>query len=337
MAQQAPLSKSVRISNSAATPLTLANGFPPINSAPVYGVDPRFRTGYSQNWQLSLQRDLPAALQMTVAYNGGKGTRAQQQVLPNTFPLGSVDPSGYTFLTSNGSSIRHAGNLQLRRRLRSGFTAQGSYTYAKSIDNAAVGGRGPFLAQNWLDLRAERARSGFDQRHVFNGMLQYTTGMGLRGGALATGWKARAFKEWTVASQVNAASGLPLNPVFLAAVRGTGVTGSLRPDFTGAPLYDAPPGLFLNPAAVAPPAPGRWGNAGRNSIQGPSQFALGASLGRTFRSSERFSLDVRMDASNALNSVRFPSWNTIAGNAQFGLPVVASPMRIMQLTVRSRF
>jgi len=35
---------------------------------------------------LSIQRDLPAALQMTAADNGGKGTGAQQQFLPNTFP-----------------------------------------------------------------------------------------------------------------------------------------------------------------------------------------------------------------------------------------------------------
>jgi hypothetical protein len=337
MAQQAPLSKSVRVSNSEATPLTLASGFPDATSAPTYAVDPRFRVGYSQNWQLSIQRDLPAALQMTAAYNGGKGTRGQQQFLPNTFPFGAVEPSGYTYLVSNGNSTRHAGSIQLRRRLRSGLTAQAGYTYAKSIDNAPPGGRGTSIAQNWLDLNAERGRSSFDQRHLLTMMVQYTTGMGLRGGALTSGWKGRALKEWTLSSQVNTGSGLPLTPVYFAAVRGTGVTGNLRPDYTGLSLYDAPPGFFLNPAAVVAPAAGRWGNAGRNSINGPSQFALAASLGRTFRGTERFSLDVRMDAANALNSVRYPSWNTVAGNAQFGLPVTASPMRTMQLTVRTRF
>ena len=186
-------------------------------------------------------------------------------------------------------------------------------------------------------MGAERGRSSFDQRHLLSSMLQYTTGMGLRGGTLGSGWKARALKEWTFGAQISGGGALPLTPVYLAAVRGTGVTGSLRPDYTGLSLYDAPPGFFLNGAAVAVPAPGRWGNAGRNSINGPSQFALAASLGRTFRSTERFRLDVRMDAANALNSVRFPSWNTVYGNAQFGLPVTASPMRTMQLTVRTRF
>jgi hypothetical protein len=332
MAQQAPFSTNLRLSNSAATPLTIANGFPSQSTSITFAADPRFRIGYSQNWQLTLQRDLPAALQITAGYNGGKGTRAQQQVLPNTFPNGAIEPSGYTYLSSNGNSTRHAGNFQLRRRLRNGFTAQVAYTYSKSIDNASPGGR-PFTAQNWLDLGAERGRSNFDQRHLLTGLVQYTTGMGVKGGAFGKAWA----KEWTVTSQLNAGSGLPLTPIYLAAVRGTGVTGSLRPDYTGAGLYDAPPGLNLNPAAIAAPAPGRWGNAGRNSINGPNQFALAASLGRTFRSNERFSLDVRADASNALNSVRFPSWNTVLGNAQFGLPTTASPMRTLQLTVRTRF
>lgn len=338
LAQQPPLSKNLRLANSAATPLTLANGFPSAAASPAtFAVDPHFRTGYSQNWQLSLQRDLPAALQFTASYNGGKGTRAQQQSLPYTFPSGPLGPAGYTYLTSNGNAIRHEGQLQLRRRLRSGLTAQAAYRYSKSIDNALPGGRQSFIAQNWLDLNADRARSTFDQRHLLTAMAQYTTGMGLKGGALAAGWRARFLKEWTLSSQLSAGSGLPLTPIYLAAVPGTGVTGSLRPDFTGAPLYNSPPGLYLNPAAVAAPAPGRWGNAGRNSINGPAQFALGAALGRTFRATDRFSWDARLDAANVLNSVRFPAWNTVLGNAQFGLPVTANPMRTIQATVRTRF
>ncbi|HET8546809.1 MAG TPA: TonB-dependent receptor [Bryobacteraceae bacterium] len=343
MAQQAPLSRSLRVANNPETRLTLANGFNAAVSATeatTFGVDPAFRAGYSQNWQLSIQRDLPAALQMTAGYSGGKGTRAQQQFLPNTFPDGAVFPSGFTYLTSNGNSIRHAGQVQLGRRLRSGLTGSLQYTLAKSIDDAALGGRNEgarLIAQNWLDLRAERALSNFDQRHLLAATVQYTTGMGLRGGALAAGRVAALLREWTFGSQITAGSGLPLTPVYLSAVRGTGVTGSIRPDYTGASLHDAPPGFFLNPAAYAVPARGRWGNAGRNSITGPSQFVLNASLGRTLRSSERVSLDLRIDASNALNYVTWSRWNTTIGNDQFGLPVAANPMRTVQATIRMRF
>lgn len=343
MSQQAPLSVSLRVANSESTPLTLANGFPraiATTDGTTFGVDPEFRLGYSQNWQVSLQKDLPGGLQLNASYNGVKGTRSQQQFLPNTFPSGSMTPSGFTYLTSNGNSIRHAGQVQLRRRLRGGFTASLTYDYAKSIDNAALGGRNQaarLIAQDWLDLRSERARSNFDQRQLLATMVSYTTGMGLRGGGLANGKLAGLLREWTFAAMTNLGTGLPLTPLFLRPVRGTGVTGSIRPDYTGAQVYAAPRGFFLNPLAYTTPAAGRWGNAGRNSITGPRQFTLNASVARTFRANDKFSYDFRLEAANALNYVTFPNWNTVLGNAQFGLPGSANPMRSVQAIVRARF
>ncbi|MGI8742058.1 MAG: TonB-dependent receptor [Bryobacteraceae bacterium] len=347
MAQQSPLSKSLSVQNSPADPLTLANGF---NVSPgitpnTFAIDPYFRVGYAHNWQLSVQRDLPGALVMTATYLGVKGTRGVQMFLPNTYPNGAVNlcptcPRGFAYLTSNGNSTRESGQIQLRRRLHSGFTGSLQYTLSKSIDDAALGGRGQggsVIAQDWLDLRAERGLSNFDQRHALSLQLQYTTGMGIGGGALAGGRIAALLKEWTVTTQITAGSGFPLTPIYLAAVNGTGVTGSIRPDYTGAPLYDAPPGLFLNPSAYAAPAPGRWGNAGRDSIVGPAQFSFNASLGRTFRVADRVSLDLRVDSVNALNSVTFINWNTTVTSSQFGLPAAANAMRSVQTTLRARF
>jgi len=128
-----------------------------------------------------------------------------------------------------------------------------------------------------------------------------------------------------------------LTPIYHTAVIGTGVTGPVRPDYTGVPIYAAPAGRNLNPAAYQAPEPGHWGNAGRNSITGPSQFSMNASLARTFRTSDRTSLDLRVDASNILNHVTFPSWNTTVGSAQFGLPLTANAMRVFQTTARWRF
>ncbi len=259
-------------------------------------------------------------------YLGTKGTRLPQETLPNTFPSGAVEPSGYVYLSSNGNSIRHAGTVQLRRRLRSGFTATAQYTWARSFDNAPLmagigtGQAGEAIAQNWLDLRAERAPSSFDRRHQLNVETQYTTGMGLGGGALMGGWRGALFRGWASAFQLNIGSGLPLTPVYFAAVKGTGVTGNLRPDVTGASVTDAPAGLFLNPAAYRIPAEGSWGNAGRNSITGPSQFSLNSSLGRNFLWRDHYSFEFRVDAMNLLNHVTMRSWNTTVNSAQFGLP-----------------
>ncbi|MBI2150607.1 MAG: TonB-dependent receptor, partial [Acidobacteria bacterium] len=353
MAQQSPLSKSLSVQNTPANPLTLANGFrTSLATTPnTFAVDPNFRVGYAQTWQLSVQRDLPAALQMVAMYMGTKGTRLPQEFLPQTYPTGAPNacltcPAGYVYLTSSGNSNKHSGQIQLRRRLRNGFTASTQYTFSKAIDDAPLmaGGQvvtvtqgGANIAQNWLDLKAERALSNFDQRHQFTVQTQYTTGVGVRGGALLSGWKGGLFKEWTVASQLTLGSGLPQTPVYLSAVPGTGVTGTLRPNLTSASVSAAPPGLFLNPAAYGVPAVGQWGNAGRNSITGPSQFILNASLGRTFPWRDRYSIDLRFDATNALNHVTFNSWNTTITSAQFGLPNRANAMRSIQTTLRLRF
>jgi hypothetical protein len=347
MAQQSPLSKSLSVQDTPANRLSLANGLnaPPANTPNTFAADPHFQVGYTQNWQLSMQQDLPGSLVMTATYLGIKGTRARQQFLPNTYPNGVLSPclacpTGFAFLASNGNSTRESGQLQLRRRLHNGVTATLQYTFAKAIDNAALGGRGqgtPVIAQNWLDLSGERGLSNFDQRHLLSLMGQYSTGTGIGGGTLMSGWRGALFKDWTVTTNVTAGSGFPLTPVYLAAVRGTGVTGSIRPDYTGAPLYDAPPGLFLNPAAVAAPVPGQWGNAGRHSIIGPQHFTVNASLMRTFRIRDRVNADLRFDSTNALNHVTYPSWNTTVTSSQFGAPMAANAMRTMQVTTRLRF
>ena len=193
------------------------------------------------------------------------------------------------------------------------------------------------VAQNWLNLRAERGLSSFDQRHLLSLQMQYTTGMGLGGGILQSGWKGALFKEWTFSTEITAGSGLPQTPIYLAPVEGTGVTGTIRPDYTGAPLYSAPGGLFLNPSTYTAPLAGEWGDAGRASITGPSEFALNASLGRTFRLGDRFNLDLRIDSTNALNHVNFTAWNTTINGAQFGLPMAANAMRTLQTMLRVRF
>jgi hypothetical protein len=387
LAQQPPLSKTLSVQNSAADPLTLANGFQasPSITPNTFAIDPNFRVGYAQEWQVSLQRDLPGSLQMMVSYLGIKGTRGLQEFMPNTYPIGAANPcpacpAGYVYLASNGNSTREAGEIQLRRRLHSGFTATVTYTFSKSIDDdASLGGQGallpsqsgqtgngqgasgpgagasngstepsisvsnptstatPIIAQNWLDLSAERSLSSFDQRQLLSAQVQYTTGMGMAGGTLLSGWRGALLKEWTFATEITAGSGLPLTPVYLAAVPGTGVTGTIRPDYTGASLYAPPAGFDLNPAAYVAPLPGQWGNAGRNSITGPVQFTLNASMGRTFRVGDRFNLDLRVDSTNALNNVTYTAWNTTINNAQFGLPVAANAMRSLQTTLRLRF
>ncbi|HMB81182.1 MAG TPA: hypothetical protein VKI43_13985, partial [Vicinamibacterales bacterium] len=358
LAQQPPLSKTLSVETTPAHPLTLANGFVavPDATANTFAVDPDFRVGYAHNWQVLAQRDLPASLTVTATYLGTKGSHLMQEFLPNTFPAGTssscascspavasaqAGPAGFVYLASNGRSERHTGQLQLRRRLRGGLTATVQYALSKAMDDAGaftgVNMSGSAIAQDWRNLDAEWGPSNFDQRHLLTAQFQYTSGAGISGGGLLDGARGKLLRGWTITSQMTAGSGMPLTPVYLTSVAGTGVTGTIRADVNPAASETVPAGYFVNPAAYTAPAAGAWGDAGRNSITGPRQFLLDASIGRTFLWGDRLNLDWRLNATNVLNRVTYAGISTIVGSPQFGLPTTANPMRKIQTSLRLRF
>jgi hypothetical protein len=334
-AQQPPFSRAFNVQTSPSAPLTLANPFPstPPAIANTFAIDPQFGSASSHTWQVSAQRELPRSLTATVAYTGTTGRGLMQAFLPNTYPAGAPNPcpscpSGFVYLTSKGSSRRDAAQFTLRRRLHNGFTASAQYTLAKSTDDAAafvnknITVRALAVAQNWLDPGAERGPSPFDQRHLFAAQFQYTTGMGVAGGTLQEGKLAAWLKDWTLTSQLTAGSGLPFTPIWFASVEGTGVVG-IRPS--------------VAEGSYSAPAPGTWGNSGRNSLRGPKQFTFDAAVARTIPLRGRMNLEWRLAATNVLNRVTFAAVNGVVSSPQFGRPTRANPMRTLQTALRLRF
>ena len=179
LAQQPPLSTTLSVADQrgpAADAGQRLRRRRPERALNTFAVDPDFRVGYAHNWQASVQRDLPASLDGDRRPTSGRsGSRLMQQFLPNTYPAGAANPC--PDVSRRASSIsrrtarrsRHAGQFQLRRRLRNGLTATVAVHARKAIDNAAAFGgaslSGAAIAQDWLDLDAERGPSNFDQRH----------------------------------------------------------------------------------------------------------------------------------------------------------------------------
>ena len=157
------------------------------------------------------------------------------------------------------------------------------------------------VAQNWLDPRAERSLSNFDQRQLLSVQAQYTSGQGLEGGTLLGGWRGRALKEWTVLGNLSFGTGLPETPLYPAAVPGTGFTNIIRPDLTGAPIYSSGSMAHLNAAAFAAPVAGQWGTAGRDSITGPDQFHFEQLAGAHVSAAWKMYLDVAVNSTNTFN------------------------------------
>ena len=339
LAQQPPFAVSSSVNTGPLDELTLAQGF--VQVAPnlvtnTYAVDPNYRTPYVQTWNLAIQHELPKGFFVEVGYLGTKGTRLDVQTIPR---IGSS--TGFTYDSSVGDSVYHGLQVRLNERFRRGISLGTHYTYSKSIDDSSsFGGAGNTVAQNYLDLRAERGLSSFDRRHVFDSNWVLTSQVGSAGSRFAPdGMVARLFREWTLSGGLTTQTGTPLTARVLgngAKLAQTGAVGSGRADSTGQDLSSSVG--FFNLAAFAVPLPGRFGDAGRNTIQGPGSVSMNLNFGRAFALGEsRRRLEMRVEANNVLNHVNFTNINTVVNAINYGLPVSASGMRTLSLVARLRF
>jgi len=235
----------------------------PGSTLPVFGVDPDYRLGYVQIWNLDLQRDLTRTVQLCIGYNGTKGSNLDILRAPNRGPTGLLIPGVPPFIweSSGADSIMHALTLRLRRRLTRGLAMGATYTLSRSIDDASsVAGGGGTVAQNDQDLAAERALSSFDQRHRFAGDFTIELPFGENKRWFNSGAAAAVLGNWTVNGNAALASGTPFTARILGSIADVsrGVNGTLRANYSGQPIdvSDPTPALFFNTGAFSVPGDG---------------------------------------------------------------------------------
>jgi outer membrane receptor protein involved in Fe transport len=329
------------------SPLSLTNGFPAPTAAVTnnFGVDRDYRLGYVQTWNLNIQQELTRGLILNVDYTGNKGTRLDSERAPNRGPTGLRIPDVQPFLwqSSEAASVYHSGSIRVRKRMANGFAAGGTYTYSKSIDNAStIGGGAIVVAQNDLDLAAERGLSSFDQRHRFIADYVYELPFGSGKHWLAgEGWGNRLLGDWTVNGSISIGSGTP----FTARVLGDftdiarGTTGTLRANYNGAPIQLSDPTIeqFFNTGAFSIPAPGTFGDAGRNTIIGPGYLRFDMSIGKSIQLKDMRAFEFRAQASNIFNHPQFSAIDTVVNSPTFGQVVSVGSMRKISFNTRFRF
>jgi trimeric autotransporter adhesin len=351
LAGQPPFAITNSVISSTAAPLTLAEGFVTILPGKTitnsWAVNRFYRIPYAQTWNFSIQQDLPGRLVLQAGYVGTKGTNLDTQQLPNRALPGSqqttqerliiADANSFVYESSDANSIYNAARVSLIRRFSHGVSFNFSYVFSKAIDDASTFGGG--VAQNDLDIRAERSLSNFDRRHVFTGSYVLTSPVGHNSALLShSAWAQKLLEDWTWSGSVTAETGTPLNPKVggnLSDSAGTGALGTTRPDATGIPV-DSGSG-FLNTAAFVLPVPGSFGDAGRNTIPGPGLVTANASFGRSFPFGDRRSFEFRLDGTNVLNHVNISSFGTTINASNYGLALSASAMRSVSVTLRLRF
>jgi len=197
------------------------------------------------------------------------------------------------------------------------------------------------VAQNDQDLAAERGLSSFDQRHRFTGNLSWELPFGPNRKWFAAGTPAAIFGGWVLNGSVQLASGTPFTARVLSSVvdvaRGT--NGTLRADYNGQPIAANDPTAlqFFNTAAFSLPAPGTYGNAGRDTIIGPGTSTVNFGLTKNITLGQNRVLSIQLFANNLLNDVQFASIDTVVNSPTFGRVTAVRPMRRLQIQTRFRF
>jgi hypothetical protein len=81
----------------------------------------------------------------------------------------------------------------------------------------------------------------------------------------------------------------------------------------------------------------RFGNSGRNILDGPGMFDLSLSLNKRFRIAESHSVQFRWEAFNAINRTNLMLPENIVNSPNVGTIIQANPARILQLGLRYQF
>jgi trimeric autotransporter adhesin len=363
MAFQPPFSNTATNTQSASTILTLENGFPPVPPGSIsnnFGVDPNYRLGYVQIWNVDVQQQIRPTLIMNLDYTGTKGTRLDVLEAPNRTETGVLFPGVQPFYweDSVGDSTANALSVRVRKRLQAGFSIGGRYTFSKSLDNASTIGSGePIVAQgagrggvsgvtnvaqNAFDLSAERGLSSFDQRHSFTADYLWELPFGHERRWLSGKTPLRAvLGDWNWSGDWTIASGLPFTPRILGNTLNVsqGVNGTQRANVVpGQPVTVPDPSIaeWFNTAAFVAPT-GVFGDARRNSIEGPGSRLFDMSFTKIFPLSETRFLEFRAQFSNVFNTPQYVGIDTVINSPTYGRVISVGPMRSLQLTARFRF
>jgi outer membrane receptor protein involved in Fe transport len=310
--------------------LSLSNPFPsallgtPIYDAP--SMDPDFRDGYVQQWNLGVEKEVAANTIVELGYLGSKGTRLTRrldinQAFPGTAPLQQRRPypqyATMNYLTGSASSIYHGLLSRIERRFSSGLTFLGSYTFGHAIDDDDE----TSSAQDVRNLRANRASSNFDIRHrlVASFVVELPYGRGKRWGNDSHPVINGILGGWELSGVQTFQTGRPIN-IGLSGTRSNTSSTRDKPNATGIdPILEnsLDKKVYLNPAAFEVQPAGTFGNAGRNSVYGPGTNNIDMTLAKNFKF-EGGHVQLRGDFFNALNRTFLDNPNVQRDNSAFG-------------------
>ena len=281
---------------------------------------------YNIQYGVSVSRELPGAVNLTVGYTGSQGRDMFLRGVANTLDfttrlreapsVGQVDykTSGCVDgLLINGQAISGCGRatynalqVSATRRFRSGLSGGLQYQYSRNR-GTTQGSNEAATSQNTFDYETEYGINPQDIPHTFNGSLVYQ----LPGSGIWSG-------GWRVGGILNVRSGVPINVtisrpdnvtvngVTVSNIPGGNSRGTQRPDLVpGVDPYLKDGVRWLNPAAFATPQPGTFGNVPRNYLRGPEFWQADLMVSKDIRMFDAQAIQIRLELFNITNRLNY--------------------------------
>jgi hypothetical protein len=207
--------------------------------------------------------------------------------------------------------------LAVQRRFGQGITVNANYTWSHCIsdyivDSQWLQGQGYTNPGNRRFDRGNCNTSATDRRQILNVSSIVETPR------LSRRWANVLAGGWRVSTIISGQTGPALNVTTGSVDVALSGIANQRPNQLSPNVYGSGHQRFLDSSAFALPAVGTLGNSGAGSILGPGFVTVNGGLARTLRVSEGQTLELRIEASNVLNTVNFGNPNTNVGTSTFG-------------------
>ncbi len=318
------------------------------------GVDPNFRDPQSNQWNLTVERELTAATALRASYVGMHSYRLNltedlNQIPASTVPYDTGATAGafvdnrapyqnWTTLLSTfnaGEANYHAFELNATHRLEHGLYFDANYTFAKNVADNQGDAPSAFAGEvnyglpiaDRFHIKQDLGNTEGTRRHrvLLTGVYQLPFGKG-RTYLNSSRLSDLFLGNWDLTTITLLETGPWLTPSISPSAdqSNTNVVNRsavLRPDVVSSHFYTGQSrAQYFNLAAFAPTpvGAGRFGNAGVGILQGPGTATASLGVAKRFAITERVHARFETTFTNVLNHTNFAPPVTAIDNSLFG-------------------
>lgn len=315
--------------------------------------------GYTLQYHLDVQHQLPGAVVLDIGYVGNKGVNLQFTRDINQVPLAKLGQgqsarpypqfNAINAAFFDGFSNYNALQVTAKKQLSHGMLFQANYSWSKALDtltSAGWGGGGSadrVSYQNANDPRGNYGRAATDIRRMFNGNFVYYFPFGAGKRFLdRRGLVNGIAGGWQLSSIFLLRTGLPFSPIIGSNNSGA-LSGTWRPNQLPAGTPCDPAGIAnkcINGVAFVTPPSNTFGNTRRNILTGPNWRSVDIAMIKSFslsRLHEGAGLEVKVQATDVFNHPNLGLPERDFESSGFSTISYANTSRQMQLGMKISF